>query len=237
MPEPEVKDLRFRPSVLVEQVSETLSEAIMEGVFKGGDQLVEEKLQKQLGISRSPLREAFRDLEKKGLVVIIPRKGTFVKTITRKDIEDNFPVRASLEGLAAREAYRRVGPRELDALAQALQDMRRAAEKKDAKAYMEHHMRFHEGYINASRNEVLIKILANLRMHSIWYRFSYQYYKEDFPRSLAVHEEILSLFRDTGAGEDKVERLVRRHIEEALERFLTYLEQQGRTHEKGPGGA
>ena len=98
-----IKDLRFRPHVLGQQVSHILTEAILEGVLKGGDQLVEAELQKQFGISRSPLREAFRDLEKKGLVFIIPRKGTYVKQLSRKDIEDNFPVRAMLEGLAAQE--------------------------------------------------------------------------------------------------------------------------------------
>ena len=80
-----IKDFDFRPHVLGEQVSHILMEAILEGVLRGGDQLVEVELQKQFGVSRSPLREAFRDLEKKGLVVIIPRKGTYVKQVNRKD--------------------------------------------------------------------------------------------------------------------------------------------------------
>jgi DNA-binding transcriptional regulator YhcF (GntR family) len=62
-----IKNLNFQPHVLGEQVSRILTEAILEGDLKGGDQLVEAELQKQFGISRSPLREAFRDLEKKGL--------------------------------------------------------------------------------------------------------------------------------------------------------------------------
>ena len=82
-----IKDLEFRPHVLGEQVSRILTEAILEGVLNGGDQLIEAELQSQFGISRSPLREAFRDLEKKGLVVIIPRKGTYVKQVSRKDIQ------------------------------------------------------------------------------------------------------------------------------------------------------
>ena len=74
--------LDFKHTALVDRVSETLAQAILEGVLKGGDQLVEARLQKRFGVSRSPLREALRDLEKKGLVDIIPRKGTFVKTVT-----------------------------------------------------------------------------------------------------------------------------------------------------------
>ncbi len=61
----ERKKLNFRPTVLVEEVSRTLSEAILEGVYKGGERLIESELKEQFGISRSPIREAFRDLEKK----------------------------------------------------------------------------------------------------------------------------------------------------------------------------
>lgn len=60
-----IKQYDFRPDVLAEQVSKILTEAILEDVLKGGDKLVESELQKQFGISRSPLRKAFRDLEKK----------------------------------------------------------------------------------------------------------------------------------------------------------------------------
>ncbi len=221
-----LEHINFRPSVLVEQVAEALTRAILEGVLKGGDQLVEQRLQEQFGISRSPLREAFRVLEKKGLVVIIPRKGTFVRTITRKDIEDNFPVRAALEGLAAREAHGKMGQEDLRALNDSLRGMKEAAAREDAFAYMEHHIRFHEIFINASGNDVLINLLGNLRMHSMWHRFSYKYYKEDFDASLAVHGKILGLFQAPGSPSEEVAQVVRNHIEVALERFMAYLEEQ-----------
>lgn len=230
MAPPALEHINFRPSVLVEEVSEALTRAILEGVLRGGDQLVEQKLQKQFGISRTPLREAFRVLEKKGLVVIIPRKGTFVRTITRKDIEDNFPVRAVLEGLAAREAHDKMGEQELKALKDSLQAMKEAAAREDALAYMEHHIRFHEIFINASGNDVLVSLLGNLRMHSMWYRFSYKYYKEDLNASLAVHKRILELFQAPEASKEEVAQVVRQHIEVALERFLAYLQEQ---EEKG----
>lgn len=79
-----IKENFFRPTVLVERVSRILTEAIVEGALTGGDQLIEADLKEQFGISRPPLREAFRDLGKKGLVEIKPRKGTFVKKITRR---------------------------------------------------------------------------------------------------------------------------------------------------------
>jgi len=220
--------LDFKHTALVDRVSETLAQAILEGVLKGGDQLVEARLQERFGVSRSPLREALRDLEKKGLVDIIPRKGTFVKTVTRKDIEDNFPVRACLEVLAAREAFTRMTEETLDALERALQQMKEAAGKSDGKAFMENHIIFHETIIKASGNDVLVKVLDNLRMHSMWYRFAYQYYKGDFQRSSTIHQKILDLFWNKNSDEQEIENTVRGHIEIALERFLGYLEEQGK---------
>jgi DNA-binding GntR family transcriptional regulator len=221
-----IKDLDFRPHVLGQQVSHILTEAILEGVLKGGDQLTEVELQKQFGISRSPLREAFRDLEKKGLVVIIPRRGTFVKRITRKDIEENFPVRSVLEGLAAKEAHPKMTGQILEELAQVLDKMETAVEKNDTKAYWKNHLEFHDIFIKVTGNDVLINILKTLRMHSLWYRFSYQYYQEDLHRSLAVHQKIFDLLRNKDADKHEIGNLVQAHIQTACQSFIDYLDEQ-----------
>ncbi len=221
-----IKDLEFRPHVLGEQVSRILTEAILEGVLKGGDQLIEAELQNQFGISRSPLREAFRDLEKKGLVVIIPRKGTYVKQVSRKDIQDNFPVRAVLEGLAAREAHPKVTDQILEGLSQALVKMKTAVENNDTKTYWKNHLEFHDIFIKASGNDVLISILKTLRMHSLWYRFSYQYYQEDLQRSLAVHQTIFDHFQNKDTDINDLGNLVQMHIQTAFQSFVNYLDAQ-----------
>ena len=221
-----IRDLEFKPHVLGEQVSHILTEAILEGVLRGGDQLVETELQKQFGISRSPLREAFRDLEKKGLVVIIPRKGTYVKQVNRRDIQDNFPVRAVLEGLAARAAHPNMDPQLIEALSIALDKMEAAVAISDTKAYWKNHLEFHDIFIRASHNKVLINILQTLRMHSLWYRFSYQYYQEDLQRSLAVHRRIFELFRTKESDSHKIGEIVQGHIQTAFETFLAYLNDQ-----------
>jgi DNA-binding GntR family transcriptional regulator len=221
-----IKDLEFKPHVLGEQVAHILMEAILEGVLRGGDQLIETELQKQFGVSRSPLREAFRELEKKGLVIIIPRKGTYVKQVNRKDIQDNFPVRAVLEGLAARAAHPNMNAQIIEALSLALEKMEAAVGISDTKAYWRNHLEFHDIFISASHNAVLINILKTLRMHSLWYRFSYQYYQEDLQRSLAVHRQIFELFRNKEADSRKIGEIVQDHIQTAFETFLAYLDEQ-----------
>jgi DNA-binding GntR family transcriptional regulator len=226
MPTNSIEQIDLKPNVLGDQVSRILSDAILEGVLKGGDKLVEAEFQKKFGISRSPLREAFRDLEKKGLVVIIPRKGTFVRSITRKDIEDNFPVRSALEGLAAREAHGKMTLKDKKKMAQALKGMEKSVGGRDIKLYWKYHLQFHDIFIHACQNDVLISILQTLRVHSMWYRFSYQYYQEDLEKSLDVHQRICDRFHDDATDVTKLDRLVRHHIEVAVERFLAYLERE-----------
>ncbi len=206
----------FSPQVLTEQISRVLTEAILDGALEPGTQLLEMELQQQLGVSRSPLREAFRDLEKKGLVVILPRRGSFVKEITRRDIQENFPVRGNLEGLAARLAYGKLSPEDLAKMRQALEEMKRAGRCKDREVYRQNHKIFHDVFIEACDNRLLIDLLQNLRMHRLWYFVSYRYQKLDFQMALDVHERILTLFEQAGTDPQELELLVRRHIDEAL---------------------
>lgn len=222
----QINSLNFEHLALVNRISAILSKAILEGLFKGGDQLIESKLQEQFGISRSPIREAFRDLEKKGLVQIIPRRGTFVKRVTQQDIEDNFPVRAALEGLAARQAFRKITAADLSKMRKALQSMGKAVAREDGKLYMQSHIAFHETFIAACGNKVLTEIIKNLRMHSLWFRFSYKYYAEDFKKSLKVHEKIFDLFKSRTSSEQDIEFTVRWHIEVAYDRFMEFLKEQ-----------
>ena len=212
--------MTFRSVSLVNQIAQTLIDDVLTGKLKGGDQLLEDRLKDEFGISRTPLREAFRVLEKEGLVEILPRKGTFVRRISRQDIEENFPVRAILEGLAARLAYANFTDQDIDEMEEVFGYMREAAEKEDFGSYLKHHITFHEIFINASENRTLISLLHNLRMHTLWHRYTYQYYKEDFRNSLKVHRNLIDRFRTKKASPYEIERAVREHIEIALEPFI-----------------
>ena len=88
-------------------VFENLRSAILEGKLKSGQRLMEVQLAEQLGVSRTPVREAIRKLELEGLVVMLPRKGAYVANISVKDLMDVLEIRASLEGLGASLAAER----------------------------------------------------------------------------------------------------------------------------------
>ena len=205
---------------LVEQITDFLTNAIIEGRFEGGQRLVENELQRKFGISRAPIRESFRILERKGLVAIIPRKGTFVRKITQKDINEQFQIRALLEGFAARLAISELTPKDIEEMKLAFTKMKEAALINDFMSYLNHHTRYHEIFIYSCKNDTLIEILENLRRQAIWFRFIYRYFKESFDYSIRVHEEILDLFIKKDA--DRAEALVKEHILVSLARDFSY---------------
>lgn len=100
------KDARYSP--LYEKIFEVIKEKILMGILKPGDPLVEVKLAEELGVSRTPIREALRQLELEGLVYSIPHKGAFVAGVTAQDIEDIYTIRMLLDGLAARWAAQKI---------------------------------------------------------------------------------------------------------------------------------
>jgi DNA-binding GntR family transcriptional regulator len=219
-----IQQLGFKPSVLGQRVAGVLAEAILDNDLRGGEQLVEMELQKKFGISRSPLREAFRDLDKMGLVEIIPHRGAFVRKVTGEDIRQTYPIRAVLESLAAAEAHRRMTAEDLARLSGCMANMEKYFRSDDKINYWKQHFIFHEIFINASGNGVLIDILRNVRMRTHRYRFSLRYYQDNFRENLSVHQAIHGMFMDRRASVSKLSALVKRHIEESSEKFIGYIE-------------
>ena len=216
--------MAFKSLTLVQQIVNVLKDAILTGKIKGGDQLLEDKLKHDFDVSRTPLREAFRVLEKEGLVEILPWKGAFVRKISRNDVKEIFPLRANLEGLAARLAYENSTQHNGDELEKCLEHMQLAINKDDFAEYSRHHIAFHDIFINASQNQTLIDMIQNLRVCTLWHRNTYQFYEEDFANPLKVHREITDLFKEEKASPDDIEKTVKLHIIAALGAFLATME-------------
>ena len=219
-----INNLDFIPRGIAEGISLSLVNAILNGTLQGGEQLTEVELQEEFGVSRSPVREALRDLEKKGLVVLKPRKGAFVKAVTQKDIRENFRVRSVLEGLAAKEAYEKMTGADLTQMEKICRKLEKAAKNNDIQAYWEHHHAFHNVYLKACENRLLIDIVENLRMHNLWYRHSGQYYEKDLQEDFLPHQKIMGYFKEKRISEKSIEDIVRKHIELGLKDFVAYME-------------
>jgi len=217
----ELSHIKFRS--LTDQVYEYLSNSIIEGKIKPGEKLVEKNLCQEFGISRSPLRECFRILESEGLIIINPRKGAHVREVTRKDIEDVFPVRAKLEGLAAKLAIQYITEKDITNLNDLIIKMDETILEKNIKSFLQFNEIFHDIFIKASNNQVLDNMLKNLGK-GIWLRIAFLYFQSPSGLDLSNkrHKEIVEGFikKDTVS----VERLVEEHIEHTKNQLLSSLD-------------
>lgn len=151
----------YRP--LRELVCETIRQAIVDGVFSPGERLMEIQLADEMGVSRTPVREAIRKLELEGFVVMIPRRGTYVADISIKDINEVYEIRTSLEVLAAGLAAERISDEELETMQRLLVEIGQHIEDGNIEKIVEIDTAFHDVLYKASRNKRLAGIINNLR--------------------------------------------------------------------------
>jgi len=137
-------------------------DAIHRGELRPGDRITESELAGRLGISRSPVREAFARLIHDGLVVQSPRRGTFVAKLEREDIEDIQEVRALVEGHAARRAAARITPSDVAELRGLVDVLVAAATGEDWIRVVRLNARFHETVVRLTGNKALLRIWSIL---------------------------------------------------------------------------
>ena len=224
----QIQEIKFKPNGLTEGVYYALVDAIVDGVFKGGERLVEQDLQRHFEVSRSPIREALRKLEKKGLVTIINRKGTFVNKVTLKDIENSFAVRGALEGLAAKNAKARLTKQELIKLKEGVQGVNEAAEEYDPVKARLSAYKFHETYIMACGNNLLIETLRHVPIHSYWKKYLWHYSREDLNKGKNRLNKLLKMFLDKDSDPDELAKGIDNHIVSHGRRFCDFLISEGK---------
>src|SRR4051794_34465324 len=120
-----------RTRTIPEQIAHDVSNAIVNGEYRGGERIREQELATLYGVSRGPVREAIRALQERGLVNFFPRRGAYVVNVTLDTIIEVFNVRACLMGLAARDLARRKDPQFLIDLRRGIVDVRQLAKTKE----------------------------------------------------------------------------------------------------------
>ncbi len=152
---------------LRQQVLDGLRQAIIDGRLIPGARLIERELTEMMGVSRTVIREALRQLESEGLVAIIPNKGPVVRELTVTEAGDLYSIRAVLEGYAARLFVENAGDAELKLLAQALDVVIGAYERGDAQEVLETKNRFYDVLFAGAGSETLSAMLGTLHAR-IW---------------------------------------------------------------------
>ena len=192
------------------QVYDALRDAIVNGRLKAGDRIIEDRICSELGVSRSPIREALRRLEGEGLVTILPRQGAVVAELTDQDGANLFAVREVLEGLAARQAALHIAPAELSALERICVDMERAIASKEVTSIVELNTLFHDSIILASKNRWIKELVAGIKTQiRRIYRSSIEA-PDRAAESLAEHRSIVEALKQGDA--QRAENLAREHV-------------------------
>jgi DNA-binding GntR family transcriptional regulator len=202
---------------LPDRIYSTLEEAILEGKIKPGDRLIEDELSKGFGVSRGPIREALRLLEKDGLVKRVPRKGAIVEWISKDDISEMFQVRSVLEGLAAKIFCGRVTDEELSKLEEIYRQMEAEVEKKNTLKYRRLNREFHSMIIRGSRNRKILEIAEKYEKQIRWFQKMALSSVGRPEISLREHKAILAAF--LRRQPEDAEREVRKHLEHASTMF------------------
>ena len=192
-------------------VFHTLRQAILRGELEPGERLMEIHLAERLGVSRTPIREAIRKLELEGLVVMIPRRGAVVSSITEKDMKDVLEVRRTLEMLAVEVACERITSEQLEKLRESSENFRRICEGGDLIQLAQADVAFHEVIYDATNNLRLVTTLNNLREQMYRYRMEYLKDTSSYERLREEHAIIYEGIRRK--DKDMACKAIREHID------------------------
>lgn len=193
------------------RVYNALREDILNGVYKPGDSLIEVKIAKQLNVSRTPVREAIRQLELEGLVNSIPNRGVTVNGISIKDIKDIYEIRRVLEGMAAKWAVEKITDEEISRLQEVYELMEFYTMKKDVNQISKLNTSFHEIIFNATKSNIIKHILKDFQFYVKWARHESLCSPGRMEEALKEHHDILLAFikRD----KEEAERCLNIHVE------------------------
>lgn len=192
------------------RVFHKIREDILAGKYLPNDELREKAIADELGVSRTPVREAIRQLELEGLVTIIPNKGALVVGISKKDIQDIYEIRSKLEGLCARWATRNMTAEQLDELDENIYLSEFHIQKQHFEQVLELDNRFHENLYRASNSKMLDHVLSDFHHYVERVRKITLSKPKRAEKSIEEHKKILEAIRNR--DEQKAEQLANEHI-------------------------
>jgi DNA-binding GntR family transcriptional regulator len=209
---------------LGEHVFESLKHSIVRGKISSGEWLVESHIAETLGISRTPVREAFHKLEREGLIERQPRGGFTVLGLDREDIEETFGIRSVLEGYAANLAATKHEAQELDLLEQKIDEFQKALDRKKMNLLPAINTEFHDLLYGLSKSPKLINMINGLKDQIYRYREMILKESQFAATSNLDHKKMLKTIRRRDA--EGAERLVREHILRGQEMVLQAFDRQ-----------
>ena len=188
----------MRLSSVVDMAREHLEQAIITGRLKPGQRIKEEEISSFLGISRPPVREAFKSLEAEGLIVRKPRCGVFVAEITANDVWEIYTLKAEMYELAANLAFYKLTGEDINRMGRMVEAMAECVKADPANilAYQELNTMFHDVVIQAARHQRLKRMINSLHNQIRWYSYRTLSDRRHLEQSCRYHQRIFECYRN-----------------------------------------
>ena len=203
---------RILSQALYLQVADRLRDQIYQHELVPGDPIDEMALCERYGISRTPLREALKVLSSEGLIELIPRRGSFVRSMDIEELNELFPVMAVLEGLCAREAVENCTPKDLKQLEQMHEKLEDYVKQGNIDAYYEQNFVFHQAVQDLSGNKWLQRVIGDLRKVLRLARHMQLTIPGRLEESLEEHRQIMKAF--TQQDSDLADQNMQNHLKQ-----------------------
>jgi DNA-binding GntR family transcriptional regulator len=202
--------------------ADLIRQAIVEGRVAPGQRLKEEELAQELGISRTPIREALHLLQAEGLVEAAPNRGATVRAYELGDLEDMYELRALLEGLAAGRAAARVTEAHLDDLRASCSRFERLVGGSDLMALVKENAFFHETILGAAGSERLTGMVRQVVAMPLTYKSYIWYSPTQVAASFHYHRQLTHALERRDA--QRAELIMREHVYEARDVLVQHVE-------------
>ena len=206
-------------------VFETLREAIINQTLKPGERLMEIQLADEMGVSRTPVREAIRKLELEGLVVMVPRKGAYVAGISMKDIHEVYELRSALEALAASLAAVRITDEELEEMERQMVREAKETEENNLQGIVSIDTTFHDLLYQAAHNQRLVQFINILQEQLQRFRAATLSRPGRSKYALEEHKNIVEALANKDAK--LAAKLATEHIENAENAMIFAMDKDG----------
>ena len=200
------------------RVFHKLREDILSGKYEDYEELKEVAIGEEMGVSRTPVREAFRQLELEGLIQIVPNKGAYVTGITEKDVKDIYMIRSLLEGLCARWATKHITKEQLEEMEENVYLAEFHAKKGHLEQLAELDNRFHDILYEACNSKILEHQLKDFHQYVLRVRKKTLASANRGPKSNEEHAGILEAIRSGNA--ELAEKLANTHMINAYENMV-----------------
>ena len=215
------KHLKIVSDSLTKRVHKELRMDILVGKIPSGTRLVESAIAEELGVSRTPVREALRQLVQEDLLYAIPRAGYVVQELSEHDIQDLFETRTSIEQVAGRAAVKNISDEELTLLENTLHETKKAIDTGTTENMIDLDIEFHNIIYKATRSKYLYRICITLSDHTLKFRKAAIIVPEIAKRARKDHLAIYKALKSRDPI--KVEETITSHLNVVKKDVLGYL--------------